>query len=88
MNAKFLVYHDSALGQVVVLQAKCEEFDFLRNYGRDFEDWPRDLGIYEQTNGLWIWEGVVDEEGETWKGNWRELTEIEIAHLTEGNLCL
>lgn len=78
-KGKILVYFDSYLQQVVVLQSMIEDCDLIRDYGRDFSDWPRDLGVYELlSSGFWVWEGIVEEEkDDLWSGEWRKLNNGE-----------
>ena len=66
-----------------------EHFEF----GANLEDWPADddLIAYRRNDGLWIWEGEVneDENGDMeWEGEFRRLTDEELQWANEGSSVL
>ncbi len=79
--AKLLLHCDSNESTVLVL-ATSEVPEELRDCGRDMDDWPDDLGIFER-QGLWVWEGniIVTESDFLFEGKLRSLTRDEWAKL-------
>lgn len=57
--------------------------DLLDSFGRCFEDWPLDLELYSQVNGLLIWEGTIDRDSDEWRGVFRLPTPAERRMIAE-----
>lgn len=78
MKNKIFVHVDD--NRAAVLAAEGDEAgQLLNDMGPDWENWPEDLGIYNQEAGFWVWEGTINEDDE-FDGNWRRPTSQEIAH--------
>lgn len=88
MSQQLLLFADKGAGEVVVLEVCGEDVDqlFIDN-GRDFGNWPEDLGAYRLDYGLWVWEGQVDDDIFS-GGEFRRLMPDEQAKLLLGERCL
>lgn len=77
-----LLYHDKTVGEAVVLEAP---ENALANYGRDWSNWPQDLGIYDRPHGLSVWDGEIPEyDGDKWEGTLRDISPNEWCTLKDG----
>lgn len=88
MSQELLLFADKGAGEVVILEVCGEDVDNLfTDDGRDLADWPEDLGAYKLEHGLWIWEGMVDDDIFS-PGQFRRLTDDELSRLSFGGRCL